>query len=79
MRYSSSIARHGLATLSLPRIALTPHTTRSRITNDGGMLSLAITAACGPLMSKIRPSVSRIQSRVNVNSSTRYGRYGADT
>ena len=27
-------------------------------------------------MSKMRASVSRIQSRVNVNSSTRYGRYG---
>ena len=39
-RYSSSIARHGAVTSSLPRIALTPHTTRSRITKLGGMLSL---------------------------------------
>ena len=31
-RYSSSISRHGPWASSLPRIALTPHTTRSRMT-----------------------------------------------
>ena len=34
---------------SWPSSALTPHTTRSRITNDGGMLSVRMTSAYGPV------------------------------
>ena len=60
-------------------MALTPHTTRSRITKLDGMLSCSITGACGPCTSKIFPIVSRIHSRVNVNSSVRYGMYGLET
>ena len=60
-------------------MALTPHTTRSRITKLGGMLSFSITSACGPLMSTIVDIASRTNSRVNVNVSVRYGRYGVLT
>ena len=50
MRYSSSISRHGPVAPSLPRIALTPHTPRSRITKLAGMLSAAITMSFVPPM-----------------------------
>ncbi len=60
-------------------MALTPHTTRSRMTKLGGMFSCSITGPWGPCTSKITPIVSRIHSRVNVNSSVRYGVYGLDT
>src|SRR5262245_6171312 len=71
--YSSSIARNGPLTSSLPRMALMPHTTRSRITKVGGMLSASITRWCGPWTSNIFVIVSIIHWRENVKWSVRYG------
>jgi hypothetical protein len=58
----------------LPNRALTPHTTRSSITNEAGMSMTAITSACGPFTSMMRATVSRMNSRSNVKVSVRYGR-----
>ena len=44
-RYSSRMPRQRLRASSRPSSALTPHTTRSRITNPGGMLSARMTSA----------------------------------
>ena len=64
-------------TSSLPRIALTPHTTRSRITKLGRHVELLDHAAgAGPGRRRSCRACRASTRGVNVNSSVRYGWYG---
>ena len=78
--YSSSIARHGARRLELAEDgADAPH---HAVEDDEARRHVELLdhlGRAGPCTSKITPSVSRIHSRVNVNSSVRYGVYGLDT
>src|SRR5207248_6871431 len=63
LRYSASRARQLPRACMRPHRALSPHTTRSRITYDGGMLSWRMTSPYSPWMSIIFSMVLPTNSR----------------